>query len=75
RSPEPYYATLDGNEQYADSEGILALWQALSEKPGLQRLAASILFIEQPISRTNALSQDIHRLSAAKPVIIDESDA
>ncbi|MCB1814741.1 MAG: mandelate racemase, partial [Candidatus Competibacteraceae bacterium] len=75
RSPEPYYATLDGNEQYADSEGILALWQALSENPGLQRLAASILFIEQPISRTNALSQDIHRLSAAKPVIIDESDA
>lgn len=75
RSPDPYYASLDGNEQYADTDGILALWKAIKEQSKLRRLSESILFIEQPITRNNALRQDISRLSMAKPVIIDESDA
>ena len=40
----------------------------------LQRLVASILFIEQPISRAHALDDDVSALSRVKPVIIDESD-
>jgi len=74
RASEPYYATLDGNEQYADPDGVLALWRRMQATPALKRLCASILFIEQPIKRAVALSRDVRMLAIAKPVIIDESD-
>ncbi len=70
----PYHATLDGNEQYDDVEAILALWKKISAEPRLSRLAASVVFIEQPIKRSRALEGDIAALAAQKPVIIDESD-
>jgi len=71
---DAYHATLDGNEQYEDVEGVLALWRAIKAEPRLRRLASSIAFIEQPIKRQNALSADISALAKEKPVIIDESD-
>lgn len=74
RAPEPYHATLDGNEQYGDPDGVLALWRRMRSTPKLERLCASILFIEQPIKRAVALSRDVRMLAIAKPVIIDESD-
>src|SRR5437588_1182883 len=40
----------------------------------LKRLTASIVFIEQPIKRQNALAADVSALSRERPVIIDESD-
>lgn len=70
-----YRATLDGNEQYADADAVIALWRRIEATPALQRLRASILFIEQPISRAAALSHDIRALASLKPVEIDESDA
>jgi hypothetical protein len=69
-----YQATLDGNEQYADVDGVLSLWQRMRAEPDLERLCRSVVFIEQPIKRQAALEQDIGRLSTQKPVIIDESD-
>ncbi len=69
----PYQASLDGNEQYEDIDGVLALWNAIQASPKLKRLAASIAFIEQPIKRQHALSADVSAL-AEKPMIIDESD-
>ena len=74
RSPAPYRVTLDGNEQYESVEGIAALWTAIEKTPALTRLAASTLFIEQPITRAAALERDVGPLSARRPVIIDESD-
>lgn len=74
RAAEPYQASLDGNEQYADPEGVLALWQAMQATPALSRLCQSIIFIEQPIKRAVALSRDVRALAAEKPVILDESD-
>lgn len=74
RLPGAYYATLDGNEQYADAEGALALWRAIEAEPRLARLRAAILFIEQPVKRAQALATGIAALAAARPVIIDESD-
>ncbi len=70
-----YRATLDGNEQYADVEGIAALWRRIDETPALARLRDAILFIEQPIARTSALSRDVSPLARLKVVEIDESDA
>lgn len=69
-----YHATLDGNEQYDDAEGALALWEAMRAEPRLRRLCASVLFIEQPVKRTRALETGMAALAAARPVIIDESD-
>jgi hypothetical protein len=69
-----YRATLDGNEQYDDVEGIVELWRKVEETPALARLVKSTLFIEQPIKRAVALSRSVEPLARLRPVIIDESD-
>jgi L-alanine-DL-glutamate epimerase-like enolase superfamily enzyme len=69
-----YHATLDGNEQYENVDGVLELWRRMKGEARLRRLVASIVFIEQPIKRQNALGADISALAKDKPVIIDESD-
>jgi hypothetical protein len=74
RAPGPYFVSLDGNEQYNDIATLLELWRRMQDAPQLQRLVASILFIEQPITRAHALDSDVSALSSVKPVIIDESD-
>ena len=74
RLPEPYAATLDGNEQFDHAGAVLELWRSVKTAPRLSRLVSSIAFIEQPISRQNALSCDVSGLAAEKPVLIDESD-
>jgi hypothetical protein len=72
--PEPYVATLDGNEQYEHVSGVLELWRSLKTAPRLARLVSSIAFIEQPIARQNALHTDVSPLARERPVLIDESD-
>ena len=74
RSGRPYQATLDGNEQFADADAVLALWRQLKAAPQLKRLVSSIAFIEQPIRRDKALSSDVSELAEERPLIIDESD-
>lgn len=69
-----YHVSLDGNEQYEDAEGVLALWRAMQAEPRLKRLNASIAFIEQPVKRAKALDGAMGALAAARPVIVDESD-
>jgi hypothetical protein len=69
-----YRATLDGNEQYADVDGIIELWHRMRADQRLARLCRSVSFIEQPIKRQAALSQNVSGLSTQRPVIIDESD-
>ena len=68
------FITLDGNEQYDDVDAITELWRAVEADPALQRLAASTLFIEQPIKRQAALARSVDALARHRPVIIDESD-
>jgi L-alanine-DL-glutamate epimerase-like enolase superfamily enzyme len=55
RIREPYKASLDGNEQFEDAGSVTDLWEAVRADPRLKRLASSIVFIEQPIKRQNAL--------------------
>jgi hypothetical protein len=69
-----YRASLDGNEQYGDIDGIAELWHRMNAEPNLKRLCQSVVFIEQPIKRQAALARDVRALSSLKPVIIDESD-
>lgn len=72
RIPEPYHASLDGNEQYEDMAGVAELWSKMKSEPTLRRLVESIIFIEQPVKRQKALERKISGID--KPVIIDESD-
>ena len=74
KQPAPYHATLDGNEQYQSAEQLHELLTRMRAIPELQRLVASILFIEQPINRLQALDVDLKKLDLGMPVIIDESD-
>lgn len=74
RLPHPYFASLDGNEQYSDAAGVAELVAGLRARPALARLWQSILFIEQPIARKLALDTDLGSAQLGKPVIIDESD-
>ncbi|MEO6410769.1 MAG: mandelate racemase, partial [Burkholderiaceae bacterium] len=69
-----YRCTLDGNEQYDDVAGVLALWQRMNADPRLAALCRSVVFIEQPIKRQAALAQHVGALASHKAVIIDESD-
>jgi hypothetical protein len=72
RIPQPYHASLDGNEQYDDFDGVAALWSRMKAESRLKRLVDSIIFFEQPVKRQKALETTITGID--KPVIIDESD-
>ena len=71
---QPYFISLDGNEQYNDAHGVAELLAAMRAAPALRRLNDSIMFIEQPINRKLALEVDLRSAGLGKPVIIDESD-
>ncbi len=68
----PYHASLDGNEQYDDLQGVVELWAKMKAEPRLRRLVDSVLFIEQPVKRSRAFERKVEGID--KPVIIDESD-
>jgi hypothetical protein len=67
RATEPYFATLDGNEQYHDIDGVAALWRRIGDEPRLARMKSSILFIEQPIARSAALEKSVTCARARDP--------
>lgn len=75
---EKYYCTLDGNEQYEDFEQLLPLLEEISQRLSLRRLAFSLLFVEQPLSRAYAFNVErcgaLARAAKHFPVIIDEAD-
>jgi hypothetical protein len=72
RMAQPYSASLDGNEQYEDMAGVAELWSQMKAEPRLRRLVDSVIFIEQPVKRQQALERKVAGID--KPVIIDESD-
>ena len=71
---EPYFASLDGNEQYKNVEEVAELLSAMRATPELNRMLNSIMFVEQPISRAHALDTDLSHMALGLPVIMDESD-
>jgi len=75
RLPGPYFATLDGNEQYSDIDAVAALWRRIGADPRLARLKSSILLLEQPIARIAALDKSVGASGLDVPIEIDESDA
>jgi hypothetical protein len=74
RIDQPYLVTLDGNEQIADAPTLIELAQRLRTAPGLQRLAHSVSFVEQPFHREAALQPGRRAPDIGWPLLIDESD-
>jgi len=69
-----YHVTLDGNEQFVDRDTLGAWARRLRTAPTLQRLAARVLFVEQPFARHVALQADRPVPDIGWPLLIDESD-
>lgn len=76
-APADFAFTLDGNEQFPSMAAFRAYWEAVRQTHELASFFSHLLFVEQPVHRTNALHQD----ATAKqdwperpPLIIDESD-
>jgi len=74
-----YRFTLDGNEQYRSVADFRALWEGLIADPALAPFLQRLLFVEQPLHRDVALSDEtaaaLLAWDARPPLIIDESDA
>lgn len=70
--------TLDGNEQFHDAAALRAFVERAAAESALRSLWSRTLWIEQPLARDVALNaevaEDLRRVDAMKPVIIDESD-
>src|SRR5207247_792898 len=78
-SCDEYAFTLDGNENYKALEPFRELWEQLIADNSLKKFLSKRIFIEQPLHRDVALSDDSRRAMLAwdnRPaMIIDESDA
>jgi len=74
RSQSAYEVTLDGNEQFTEAAALTELVQRLRAAPALQRLAGSVLFIEQPFHRDIALQPDRCVPDIGWPLLMDEAD-
>jgi len=76
--PGTYQLSLDGNEQFQTVGELRAWYGAVRETGELRNLLSRVLFIEQPIERSAALSESgaagLADATELPPVIIDESD-
>jgi hypothetical protein len=72
------FVTLDGNENFKSFEAFRDFWQKAATEPALRELWRRILFVEQPVHRDRALSDDPSAVLRAwpdrPPLVIDESD-
>ncbi len=73
-----YAVTLDGNEQFAAMDAFADFLDAARAEPALAGFWNRVLWIEQPVRRDMALdpacAPALGRVSAFRPVILDESD-
>ena len=70
--------SLDGNEFFRDVDSLRTFWESIHAVPKLARFMERLLFVEQPLHRDVALTEEVaSELLAWKqrpPIIIDESD-
>ncbi len=77
-APADYAFTLDGNEMYQHVASFREFWRALTADARLAPFLRRLLFVEQPLHRSAALSDEARAAFGAwpdrPPLIIDESD-
>ena len=73
-----YAYTFDANENFPDVEGYRAFWEQLTAEPALAGFLRRLVFVEQPMHRSAAMTPAVGQAFAAwpgrPPTIIDESD-
>ncbi|MBV8880046.1 MAG: hypothetical protein JO332_08790 [Planctomycetaceae bacterium] len=76
RDAGDYEVTLDGNEQFHAMTEVAELARKIEGRPWLRNLWERTAWIEQPVSRDEALVPEVGAALKKiwKPVIIDESD-
>lgn len=77
RSGRQIQITLDGNEQYDRLNGFVDLVDQIRSTPALEKLWASVLFIEQPLHRDVAMATPLSKndkRAIGRPLLIDEAD-
>ncbi|MWG35014.1 enolase C-terminal domain-like protein [Halomarina oriensis] len=75
---DDYAFTLDANEQYGSAGTFAEQWATLVDAPGLDGFFDRLRYVEQPLSRDEAFTDEARRVLTdweGPPVIIDESDA
>lgn len=75
---DEYVFSLDANEQYGTIAEFRDQWGTLAADSQLAGFLDHLLYVEQPLDRTHAFSEDtktqLAQWNDAPPVIIDESD-
>ena len=70
----PHYGvTLDGNEQFADIDGVRDLFARIDAEEALRRLRAAVAFVEQPLPRQATFECDVAGVTGP-PLLVDEAD-
>ena len=73
-----FFFTLDFNENFRDVDDLRGLWQTLRSQKSLGPFWDGLLFVEQPLHRSVALTEDqtaaFESWKDRPPIIIDESD-
>jgi hypothetical protein len=73
-----YAYTLDGNENFKAVEPYREFWAGLTQDAALKDFLGHVMFVEQPLHRSVALSPEIagefSRWPDRPPTLIDESD-
>lgn len=73
-----YAYTLDGNENYGEVAAFREFWHALVADEALRPFVSGLLFVEQPLHRSVALSAAVCQAKLTwegrPPLIVDESD-
>jgi len=73
-----YAVTLDANEGFSDATSVRTFWERVRSTAALETFRENVLFVEQPLPRDRALSDDAGAVLSAwddrPPVVIDESD-
>lgn len=74
---ESYRFSLDANEQYGTAEAFRSRWDALKADDRLTEFFENLLYVEQPLARDEAFTEETRATFAewdGPPIIIDESD-
>jgi len=75
---DEYVFSLDANEQYGTIAEFRDQWETLAADSQLAEFLDHLLYVEQPLDRAHAFSEDtktqLAQWNDAPPVIIDESD-
>ncbi len=81
-APADYAYSVDGNESYKTLDDFRSFWEGVSGSARLKEFLTHLIFVEQPLHRSVALSPEVAAMNRnwpereqRPPLIIDESDA